>query len=179
MKLYSTLRDSPIKEVLWRLPRAEVVTQVQNFIQFLGLHKLSESGVGVDIEIVNYNNRETWLQTSACPIHNRWQINQVTPDLVFLAANVQDDRLVVLVGGDGDHARLAVVPVHGHGGVPPVLEPDQGSRPPPYLLKYYHVIIFHPNIRLPTSSPGPASCCTPDPGPATVSAPAACQILLL
>ena len=61
---------------------------------------------------------------------------------MFLAAHVQDDRLVVLVRGDGDHARLAVVPVHGHGGVPPVLEPDQGGRPPPYLFKYFYVIIF-------------------------------------
>ena len=41
---------------------------------------------------------------------------------MFLAAHVQDDRLVVLVGGDGDHARLAVVPVHGHGGVAAVLK---------------------------------------------------------
>ena len=84
---------------------------------------------------------------------------------MFLAAHVQDDRLVVLVRGDGDHARLAVVPVHGHGGVPPVLEPDQGGRPPPYLLKYFYVIIFlcyYPTAHL---VPRAGQLLHPGPGP--------------
>ena len=42
---------------------------------------------------------------------------------MLLAPNIQDDGLVVLVCGDGDHGGLGVVPVHGHAGVPPVLEP--------------------------------------------------------
>ena len=33
---------------------------------------------------------------------------------MLLAPDVQDDGLVVLVCRDGDHAGLAVVPVHGH-----------------------------------------------------------------
>ena len=33
---------------------------------------------------------------------------------MLLAPDVQDDGLVVLVRRDGDHAGLAVVPVHGH-----------------------------------------------------------------
>ena len=33
---------------------------------------------------------------------------------MLLAPDVQDDGLVVLVSRDGDHAGLAVVPVHGH-----------------------------------------------------------------
>ena len=41
---------------------------------------------------------------------------------MFLAADVQDDGLVVLVSWYGDHAGLAVVPVHGHRGVTPVLK---------------------------------------------------------
>ena len=42
---------------------------------------------------------------------------------MLLSPHVQDDGLVVLVGRDGDHAGLAVVPVHGHRGVSPVLKP--------------------------------------------------------
>ena len=41
---------------------------------------------------------------------------------MFLAPHVQDDGLVILVSRDGDHAGLAVVPVHGHGGVSAVLK---------------------------------------------------------
>ena len=41
---------------------------------------------------------------------------------MLLPSDVQDDGLVVLVGRDGDHAGLAVVPVHGHGGVAPMLK---------------------------------------------------------
>ena len=45
-----------------------------------------------------------------------------TSYFMFLAAHVQYDGLVVLVRWDGDHAGLAVVPVHGYRGVAPVLK---------------------------------------------------------
>ena len=38
----------------------------------------------------------------------------LTSYFMLLAPDVQDDGLVVLVSRDGDHAGLAVVPVHGH-----------------------------------------------------------------
>ena len=41
---------------------------------------------------------------------------------MFLAPHVQYDGLIILVSRDGDHAGLAVVPVHGYGGVAPVLK---------------------------------------------------------
>ena len=47
----------------------------------------------------------------------------LTSYFMLLSPHVQDDGLVVLVGRDGDHAGLAVVPVHGHRGVSPVLKP--------------------------------------------------------
>lgn len=47
-----------------------------------------------------------------------------TSYFMFLAAHVQYDGLVVLVSGDRDHAGLAVVPVHGNRGVPPVLKSE-------------------------------------------------------
>ena len=42
---------------------------------------------------------------------------------MLLPPNIQDDGLVVLVGRDGDHAGLGVVPVHGDRGVPSMLKP--------------------------------------------------------
>lgn len=41
---------------------------------------------------------------------------------MFLSADVQDDGLVVLVRWYGDHAGLAVIPVHGYGGMAAVLK---------------------------------------------------------
>ena len=45
-----------------------------------------------------------------------------TSYFVFFAPHVQDDGLVILVSRDGDHAGLAVVPVHGYRGVATVLK---------------------------------------------------------
>ena len=47
---------------------------------------------------------------------------------MLLAPHVQDDGLVVLVGGDGDHAGLAVVPVHGNRSVSSVLKPEMKNE---------------------------------------------------
>ena len=47
-----------------------------------------------------------------------------TSNFMLLSPDVQDDGLVVLVGRDGDHAGLAVVPVHGNRGVPSVLKSE-------------------------------------------------------
>ena len=41
---------------------------------------------------------------------------------MLLPPDVENDGFVVLVGGDGDHAGLAVVSVHGNRGVSSVLE---------------------------------------------------------
>ena len=53
---------------------------------------------------------------------------------MLLAPHVQDDGLVVLVGGDGDHAGLRVVPVHGDRGVSTVLKPAR---------KLYFIYMVH------------------------------------
>ena len=47
---------------------------------------------------------------------------------MFLAPHVQYDGLVVLVSRDGDHAGLAVVPVHGYGGVAPMLKSKNKTK---------------------------------------------------
>ena len=47
---------------------------------------------------------------------------------MFLSPHVQDDCLVVLVGRDGDHAGLAVIPVHGNRSVSSVLKPEMKMR---------------------------------------------------
>ena len=41
---------------------------------------------------------------------------------MFLPPHVQYYGLVILVSRYGDHAGLAVVPVHGYGGVAPMLK---------------------------------------------------------
>ena len=51
------------------------------------------------------------------------QSGRLTSYFMLLPPDVQDDGLVVLVGRDGDHAGLAVVPVHGNRGVSSVLKP--------------------------------------------------------
>ena len=51
-----------------------------------------------------------------------------TSDFVLLPSDIQDDGLVVLVGRDGDHAGLGVVPVHGHRGMTSVLKPTENLK---------------------------------------------------
>ena len=55
-------------------------------------------------------------------IKDKTQYRLQTSYFVFLAPHVQYDGLVILISRDGDHAGLAVVPVHGHGGVAPMLK---------------------------------------------------------
>ena len=51
-----------------------------------------------------------------------------TSNFMLLSPDVQDDGLVVLVGRDGDHAGLAVVPVHGNRSVSSVLKPEMKNE---------------------------------------------------
>ena len=54
---------------------------------------------------------------------------------MFLSPHVQYDGLVILVSRYGDHAGLAVVPVHGYGGVAPMLKSNIRNQSEQLLKK--------------------------------------------
>ena len=45
----------PVKKILWRFPGTEVVTQLEDILQLLGLDQLPQASVWVDVEVIHWN----------------------------------------------------------------------------------------------------------------------------